>query len=171
MCSRAPPSRHGRAGRGIPSVVTVRDYWPVCYRSDLIHTPATLAAVPRMLACRGRAAWPPAIGVTGFAQRGEPYLAAQHGAEARRAGIGRCAVIAVSSVIARDLLQRAPELSRTRLETIPNPVNVAALRQRAATSRGHAGALCALCRQAGREQGNRSPGRRRSSAPSSTGRW
>ncbi|MEX2661854.1 MAG: hypothetical protein WD227_07985, partial [Vicinamibacterales bacterium] len=44
------------------------------------------------------------------------------------------AVIAVSSVIGRDLLDRAPELANTRLEIIPNPVNIAALRRRAAAA-------------------------------------
>jgi glycosyltransferase involved in cell wall biosynthesis len=37
------------------------------------------------------------------------------------------AVVAVSTAIARDLAQRAPELRRTRVEIIPNPVDVAAL--------------------------------------------
>jgi glycosyltransferase involved in cell wall biosynthesis len=41
------------------------------------------------------------------------------------------AVIAVSSAIAADLLARAPELSRTRMETIPNPVDVGRLRSHA----------------------------------------
>jgi glycosyltransferase involved in cell wall biosynthesis len=45
------------------------------------------------------------------------------------------AVIAVSSVIARDLRERAPELERTRLEIIPNPVNIDALRHRAPATR------------------------------------
>ena len=38
-----------RAARrsSIPSVCTVRDYWPVCYWSDLIHTSDGLALCPR----------------------------------------------------------------------------------------------------------------------------
>jgi glycogen(starch) synthase len=47
----------------------------------------------------------------------------------KRAGLARAdAVIAVSSTIAKDLRERAPELADTRLEVIPNPVDVAALR-------------------------------------------
>jgi glycosyltransferase involved in cell wall biosynthesis len=44
------------------------------------------------------------------------------------------AVIAVSSVIARDLRARAPELAATRMEVIPNPLDVEDLRARAAAS-------------------------------------
>ena len=43
------------------------------------------------------------------------------------------AVIAVSSAIARDLRARAPELARTRLELIPNPVDVQRIRTAAQT--------------------------------------
>ena len=44
------------------------------------------------------------------------------------------AIIAVSSTIAADLRARAPEIAGTRLEIIPNPVNVAALRETAAAT-------------------------------------
>ena len=37
------------ARRGDPVVCTVRDYWPVCYWSDLIHTAEGLALCPRLL--------------------------------------------------------------------------------------------------------------------------
>ena len=63
-----PPSVIAAKRAGIASVVTVRDYWPVCYRSDLLHTPATLSLCPgcsraervqrgrpRLVACRAAA--------------------------------------------------------------------------------------------------------------------
>ena len=57
---------------------------------------------------------------------------------------------------------RAPELAGTRLEIIPNPVNVAGLRARAAaTSPPLRGAVRALSRQAGAEQRHRASRRRR----------
>src|SRR5262249_58809490 len=48
---------------------------------------------------------------------------------AKRTGLARAdAVIAVSGRLAADLRARAPELASTRIDVIPNPVNVAALR-------------------------------------------
>jgi glycosyltransferase involved in cell wall biosynthesis len=43
------------------------------------------------------------------------------------------AVIAVSSVLARDLAARSPELAGTRIETIPNPVDLGAVERAACT--------------------------------------
>jgi glycosyltransferase involved in cell wall biosynthesis len=60
-----------------------------------------------------------------------PYMRAN--LARKRTGLSDAnAVIAVSSTIATDLRARAPELARTRIEIIPNPVNVTELRQRAA---------------------------------------
>jgi glycogen synthase len=42
--------------------------------------------------------------------------------------------VAVSSTIAADLLARAPELSESRIDVIPNPVDIAGLRARAAAA-------------------------------------
>ncbi|HEX6975615.1 MAG TPA: glycosyltransferase family 4 protein [Vicinamibacterales bacterium] len=119
---------------GIRSVATVRDYWPVCYWSDLIHTRDDRALCPgcsaaMMTQCiqpRGGAAWPMAL----------PMIPYMRGNLARkREGLAAAdAVIAVSSTIAADLRARAPELAGTRLEIIPNPVDIAALRARAAAS-------------------------------------
>ena len=39
------PSRP-RSAADIPAVCTVRDYWPVCYWSDLIHTRASASLCP-----------------------------------------------------------------------------------------------------------------------------
>lgn len=118
----------------LPSVATVRDYWPVCYWSDLIHTRDGAALCPgcsagMMMQCiqpRGGALWPLAV----------PMIPYMRGNLARkREGLAAAdAVIAVSTTIAADLRARAPELSATRLEVIPNPVNIGALRARAAAS-------------------------------------
>jgi glycosyltransferase involved in cell wall biosynthesis len=112
----------------VPVVATVRDYWPVCYWSDLLHTREGQALCPactsgNMVTCiqpRAGALWPLALPMI-------PYMRAN--LASKRLGLARAdAVIAVSRRIARDLVERAPELSRTRMEVIPNPVDVGALR-------------------------------------------
>jgi glycosyltransferase involved in cell wall biosynthesis len=122
------PSVAAAASMRIPSVATVRDYWPLCYWADLILDPEATELCPsctpghmtRCLRPRAGALWPvtlPAI----------PYMRAN--LAAKRDGLAAAsAVIAVSSTIANDLAARAPELSRARLERIPNPVDVAAIR-------------------------------------------
>ena len=131
----APPSVMAARRRGIPSVVTVRDYWPVCYRSDLIHTPGTLELCPGCSRAAAVQHGRPRIGVIGFARTAAQTYLRRNMAQKVESVASASAVIAVSSVIARDLLQRAPELSRTRLEIIPNPVNVSALQRAAAMPR------------------------------------
>ena len=130
-----PPSVIAARRSHIPAVVTVRDYWPVCYRSDLLHTPATLDLCPGCSRAARLQHGRPRIGVLGFGRTlARLYLRANM-ARKVEALAAADAVIAVSSVIGRDLLERAPELSKTRLEIIPNPVNVAALRRRAEAPR------------------------------------
>ena len=125
-----PPAVLAAKRAGKPSVVTVRDYWPVCYRSDLLHTEATLALCPGCSRAAGLHHGPPRIGVTGFGRVvARRYLTANM-AMKRETLAAADAVIAVSSVIARDLRDRAPELAHTRVEVIPNPINIAALRRR-----------------------------------------
>ena len=131
VMSCVPSVRAGRA-TGVPAVCTVRDYWPVCYWSDLIHTTDESALCPacsdRMMSVcvrpRAGTLWPLAI----------PMIPYMRGNLARkRTGLAAAdAVIAVSSTIAADLRIRAPELAAARLEIIPNPVNIAELRARAA---------------------------------------
>jgi glycogen(starch) synthase len=117
------------AGRhaGVPSVATVRDYWPVCYWSDLLRTRAGLELCPEcsvgnMTQCirpRAGAAWPLALPLI-------PYM--RSNLRTKREGLARAdAIIAVSRRIATDLVLRAPVLRDTRMEVIPNPVNVTAL--------------------------------------------
>ena len=111
----------------VPVVCTVRDYWPICYWSDLIHDPRAEALCPacssammtRCVRPRAGAAWPLALPMI-------PYMGATLRRKRRQLS-DASAVVAVSTAIARDLAQRAPELRRTRIEIIPNPVDVAAL--------------------------------------------
>jgi glycogen synthase len=121
------------AGRraGVPAVCTVRDYWPICYWSDLIHDPAADHLCPgcsrqAMSICirpRAGAAWPLVLPMV-FYMRGN--LAR------KRSGLAAAdAVVAVSTTIAADLRARAPELARTRIEIIPSPVDAAAIRREA----------------------------------------
>jgi glycosyltransferase involved in cell wall biosynthesis len=114
-----------------PVVCTVRDYWPLCYWSNLIHDPradhlcpaCTRPMMARCLRPRSRA-WPLALPAI-------PYMHAN--LRRKRLALAHASVvIAVSSTIAHDLRQRAPELEATRLETIPNPVDVEAIRATAA---------------------------------------
>jgi glycogen synthase len=120
---------------GIPAVCTVRDYWPVCYWSDLLHTRDEASLCPAcstgmMMQCvrpRAGAAWPLAVPMI-------PYM--RRNLARKRAGLARAdAVIAVSTTIAADIQTRAPELAGTRLEIIPNPVDIADLEARREASR------------------------------------
>lgn len=120
---------------GVPAVATVRDYWPVCYWSDLLHTRDGLALCPectvgnmqRCIQPRAGALWPLALPMI-------PYMRAN--LAAKRRGLAQAdAVIAVSRRIAADLIARAPELSATRIEIIPNAVNLARLRAEARAAR------------------------------------
>ncbi len=108
----APPAVMAARRRGIPSVVTVRDYWPVCYRSDMIHTAATLALCPGCSQAARVQHGRPRIGVLGFARAIAQTYLRRNMAQKIDALASASAVIAVSSVIARDLLARAPELAR-----------------------------------------------------------
>lgn len=119
-----PPSIAAARAARIPSVCTIRDYWPVCYWSDLILDYGRDDLCPRcspgmMTTCirpRAGAVWPLATVMI-------PYMTANLGRK-RRALADATAIVAVSSVIAGDLRQRAPEISGVRLEIIPNPVDV-----------------------------------------------
>ena len=133
VLTTVPAIRAGRRCR-VPVVATVRDYWPVCYWSDLIIDPDSETLCPactvsNMTHCvrpRARAAWPLALPMI-------PYMRAN--LSRKRSGLaGASAVIAVSRAIAADLAARAPELAGTRLERIPNPVDIGAIRHAADAS-------------------------------------
>jgi glycogen synthase len=129
------PSIDAARATSIPAVSTVRDYWPVCYWSDLIHTSGESGLCPgcsasMMVQCvrpRAGALWPAALPMI-------PYM--QANLARKRQGLARAdAIIAVSSTMAADLRVRAPEIAATRLEIIPNPVGVEALRALAFATR------------------------------------
>ena len=128
------PSVAAAARASIPSVCTVRDYWPVCYWADLIHTAdearlcpgCSAAMMTQCIRPHAGALWPLALPMI-------PYMRAN--LARKRTGLAAAdAIVAVSSTIAADLNARAPELAATRMVVIPNPVNIADLRERAAAS-------------------------------------
>lgn len=129
-----PPSIAAARQEGVPVVCTIRDYWPVCYWSDLIYDRAVDTLCPgcsagmmtRCLRPRAGALWP-------FATPMIPYMRANLALK-RRSLSTADAVVAVSTTIASDLRTRAPELASTRIETIPNPVDVAGIRAQAERS-------------------------------------
>lgn len=114
-----------------PVVATIRDYWPVCYWSDLIRDFAAEALCPECTAgnmrrcLRGRAG---PVGVAAWPLI--PYM--RGNLRRKRTGLAQAdAVIAVSSAIFDDLRARAPELGATRMLQIPNPLDIEELRARA----------------------------------------
>jgi len=120
----SPPSIAAARAAKVPVVCTIRDYWPVCYWSDLIHDPRSAVLCPacdagamrRCIRPRAGAGWTLALPLI-------PYMAAN--LRRKRAALaGASALVAVSSVLAQDLRTRAPELANTRIETIPNPVDL-----------------------------------------------
>jgi glycogen synthase len=130
-----PPAVAAGDAAGIPSIATVRDYWPVCYWSDLIHDPDSESLCPAcsagaMRTClrpRAGAAWPVALPMI-------PYMRAN--LARKQSALARATrVIAVSTALARDLAARSAGLSPDRLATIPNPVDVQAIRATAARRR------------------------------------
>ncbi|MEO7192833.1 MAG: glycosyltransferase family 4 protein [Vicinamibacterales bacterium] len=126
VMTTVPAVRAGRAA-GTPVVATVRDYWPVCYWSDLIYDPGQPALCPACSAGMMTKCIQPRAGLASLvAWPMIPYMRANL-ATKRRTLATADAVIAVSSTIARDLEARAPELAATPLYTIPNPVDMIAL--------------------------------------------
>ncbi len=115
------------ANTGTPVVATVRDYWPVCYWSDLIYDPAARDLCP---ACTvgnmRRCVRPRSRGVPLAGWSVIPYM--RSNLKRKRRTLAKAgAVIAVSHAIGQDLRQRAPELASTPLYTIPNPVDMTRL--------------------------------------------
>ncbi len=128
----------------IPSVCTVRDYWPLCYWSDLLVDPesgavcggCSASAMTRCVRPRARGAWPAAIPLI-------PYMRAN--LRRKQASLARAdAIVAVSHRVAADLRRHARDLIDTRIETIPNGVDVAAVRAAVKTTRSPIGQPYAL---------------------------
>src|SRR5688572_4623902 len=131
-----PASIMAARAAGIPSVCTVRDYWPVCYWGDLLANPDTgvvspacsAAEMARCLRPRTGLAWPAALAAI-------PYMRAN--LRRKQETLSRADVIvAVSNYVAAALRERSPDLARSRIDSIPNGVDVAAVRAQAdATTR------------------------------------
>ena len=126
VMTTVPAVRAGLA-TGTPSVATVRDYWPVCYWSDLIYDPTQPSLCPGCSATMMTKCIQPRAGAASVAAWPMiPYMRANLGRKRRTLALAD-AVIAVSHAITRDLETRAPELAKTAIYTIPNPVDMAAL--------------------------------------------
>jgi glycosyltransferase involved in cell wall biosynthesis len=115
------------AKTGTPVVATVRDYWPVCYWSDLIYDPAARDLCPACTVANMRRCVRPRSG--GLSIAGWPVIPYMRAnlRRKRRTLAGAGAIIAVSHAIGEDLRRRAPELAATPLYTIPNPVDLSRL--------------------------------------------
>jgi glycosyltransferase involved in cell wall biosynthesis len=130
-----PGAIAGAHAAGVPAVATIRDYWPVCYWSDLIHDRSSATLCPacsagmmtRCVRPHAGLGWPAALLAI-------PYMRANLRWRAARLAEAD-AIVAVSSVMARDLVDRAPVLATRPIEIIPNPVDVAALDAVAAGAR------------------------------------
>ncbi len=126
-----PPSVAAARAEGTPVACTVRDYWPLCYWSDLLLDPDRGAVCPactpgRMTRCvrpRAGALWPLAVPLV-------PYMRAN--LRRKQDALARAdAVVAISSAVARDLRGRARGLSGDAVTVIPNPVDVRAVQAEA----------------------------------------
>ena len=137
-----PPSIAAARAEGAPVACTIRDYWPLCYWSDLLLDPERGDVCPactpgRMTRCvrpRGGALWALTVPFV-------PYMRAN--LQRKQDALARAdAVVAISSAIARDLRVRAPALppdprGRARgmpgdaVTIIPNPVDVRAVQTEA----------------------------------------
>ena len=122
-----------RAARrsGIPGVCTIRDYWPICYWSDLIHDESSEGTCPgctasmmtRCVRPHAGATWPLALPMI-------PYMRAN--LRFKRSALAQAsAIVAVSDAVAHLVRTRGPELSSSRIEVIPNPVDVQAIQLQA----------------------------------------
>jgi glycosyltransferase involved in cell wall biosynthesis len=127
----APGAIEAARSTGTPSVATIRDYWPVCYWSDLIHDPdapglcpaCTSAMMGRCIRPHAGVFWPAAVPAI-------PYMRAN--LRWKRRALARAdAIVAVSSTIGADLAARAPELASRRIEIIPNPVDLSVIEEAA----------------------------------------
>jgi glycosyltransferase involved in cell wall biosynthesis len=130
----SPAAVEAGAALGVPVVCTVRDYWPVCYWGTLIHDPrsptlcpsCSATAMTRCVRPRAGAAWPLALPFV-------PYM--RGNLDRKQRALARAdAVVAVSTAIACDLRARSGRLASSRIEVIPNPVDVAGIRREAHAS-------------------------------------
>jgi glycosyltransferase involved in cell wall biosynthesis len=129
-----PPSVAAARRAGIPSVCTVRDYWPVCYWGDVLADPiagevcpgCSSAAMMRCLRPRTGAAWPATLPMIPY-MRSNLRHKQQHLSAAT-------AIVAVSTYVATTLRARGSDMTRARIVTIPNGVDVSVIRAEAAAT-------------------------------------
>jgi glycosyltransferase involved in cell wall biosynthesis len=123
VMTTVPSIRAGLATE-TPVVATVRDYWPVCYWSDLIYDPSARQLCPHCTTSMMTKCVKPRAGAASLAAWPLiPYM--RRNLRTKRQTLARAsAVIAVSHALADDLRVRAPELAATPLYTIPNPVDM-----------------------------------------------
>jgi glycosyltransferase involved in cell wall biosynthesis len=129
-----PASIRAARAAGVPSVCTVRDYWPMCYWSDLTKDAGAGGLCPACSASAMTDCVRPHAGPTWpLALPWIPYMRANllmKQQDLARADV----VIAVSESVATRLRARVPELASTRIEAIPNAVDVARVRDAAGRS-------------------------------------
>lgn len=139
-----PPSIAAARRAGIPSVCTVRDYWPVCYWGDVLADPdagalcpgCTAAAMSRCLRPRARAAWPIALAAI-------PYMRAN--LRLKQTSVADAdAIVAVSEYVRTALRERAAAFRAARIEAIPNGVDVPRVRAEAGGAERPTGGRYAL---------------------------
>jgi len=123
-----PAAIRAAESASVPSVCTIRDYWPLCYWNDLVRDPPSgkicpACSVHGMTEClppRAGGAWPVAPVFI-------PYMRAN--LRRKRHDLARAdALVAVSESVAKYLRDRAPELGGVRIEAIPNGVDVQKMR-------------------------------------------
>lgn len=123
-----PPSVSAARATGIASICTIRDYWPLCYWSDLVRDPASgdlcpgcsAGAMTRCLPPRTGAAFPLAAAFI-------PYMRANL-RNKQLAVAGADAIVAVSRRVAAYLRERSPDFAASRIEVIPNSVDIGRIR-------------------------------------------
>ena len=123
----APASIIAARRAGIPSVCTVRDYWPICYWGDILANPGSgtlcpgcsASAMTRCLRPRTGAAWPATFPFI-------PYMRANL-RNKQASLVDADVVVAVSGYVAAALRTREAQLGRARIKVIPNGVDIAAI--------------------------------------------
>ena len=114
-----PASVRAAKATGIPSVCTVRDYWPLCYWNDLVRDPhagdtcpgCSPGAMTRCLPPRAGSGWPLTLPFI-------PYMRANL-RQKQQDLAGADAIVAVSGQVAAYLRDRAPHLANAAYRDDP----------------------------------------------------
>ncbi len=120
-----PPAIMAARLTGIPSICTVRDYWPLSYWGDWlsdspgVSSSTSSAEIVRSLRARVGLAWPLGLPAVRYMQ-----MNVRNKQESLAAAT---VIVAVSQYVASALRARAPELGGTRIEAIPNAVDIQAM--------------------------------------------